>query len=404
MSIDKNLFGRCSKFDSRKNAFSFDFSSLINKLLLFDQFVLYSPNLKEIPYLVDDLGFEATLCLLSSGALKIACEMRITAQVAQTQSISSSGRAYPKGFYEIQHAFVGKEKNWISEQLKNIGTSELSNKQIKKLKLAVIEALDKNYLQDNRHLLHQTNEDLASNRSINIATLKVLEREKNIRLKPEDFFIKLHQVDTSVFEVETNLEKIFSWEELELHKIVEKILLGVGNFNLRMAEMKLHNALSGFIDDEIDFVRDRLDSLLIEKFNPYQLEESFHRVLRLKKHPIIVSDSNPRIDIEKLFKVRQSDELKIFKDWLKDTEEKDDADILKELNNIRGKLGLSINSNPGKFIKLLVSTFSGLVPGAGISSSLSLGVIDTFLLDQLLPKSSIITFIDKLYPSIFTQN
>jgi hypothetical protein len=61
MDIRNNLFGSCSKTDSENENSFFDFQSLINKLLLFDNFILYSPNLKEIPYLVEVFGFEDIL-------------------------------------------------------------------------------------------------------------------------------------------------------------------------------------------------------------------------------------------------------------------------------------------------------------------------------------------------------
>ncbi|ACA98833.1 MULTISPECIES: hypothetical protein [Cyanophyceae] len=404
MSIDKNLFSKCVKFDDRRRKYCLDFSSLINKLILFDKVILDSPNFYEVNGLVEELGFEQTLSLLSSGILKFSCDLRITSQVAQNQHIISSKKTYPQGFYQIQYAFAAEQKIWISDNLKNIRHSELSKSKVKKLKLTVVESLDKNYLKDNIDLLKQTDEDLQFNRGVKVATLNVLKKEYSMELDSEIFDIKLHQVDKSIFKVETNLSDLCSLNETEIYKIVEKAVLGIGNFNLRMAEMNMHNALSCFMRDEIDLLKNRLEYIFFKKDDPNKLEANFDSILNLKRHPKIIAESNPKIDINKLMKVRQSDELKLFRNWLKDIEEVKEKEILQELNSIRAKLGVNLNTNTGKFLRLGMSTLAGLIPNIGMQASIPLSVLDNFLLDKVLPASPIVTFVDDLYPSIFKQH
>src|SRR5437588_9466656 len=52
-----------------------DFDSLIERLLLFDGYVLRTVRLKEIPFLVRGLGYDQTLELLNSGLIQLQCEV-----------------------------------------------------------------------------------------------------------------------------------------------------------------------------------------------------------------------------------------------------------------------------------------------------------------------------------------
>ena len=126
--MDKNLFGSCSSPTAKNERDFFDLHSLVNKLLLFETFILYSPNLREIPYLVHNFGFEGTLTLLSSGALKISCEVRIAGQTGQSDFLAPGGKSLPLGSYSVAYGYAADRKKWVSDQLKSIGTLDLSKK------------------------------------------------------------------------------------------------------------------------------------------------------------------------------------------------------------------------------------------------------------------------------------
>ena len=401
MDIYNNLFGLCSKPYSEGGSNFFDLQSLINKLLLFDVFILYSPNLREIPYLVKAFGFEGALALLSSGALRISCELRVTAQVGQTGFLVSGGKALPLGTYSVSYGFAADRRKWISDNLRNVDMANLSHNKIKKLKRAVVDAFDNNYLQDfELQLLKQANGDLASNRGIELTTAIALEKGKGIKVKPNDFLIRLHQIDDQIFEVETNLSEVFSLDEVEVHKVAERAVLGIAGLNQRIAEMKIHSALSGFLEDETPLFGDRLE-FLFQSLDPDRLEVNLSRVLRLKNCPSIVSDSDQPVNIEKLLEVRKSQELKVFREWLRKIDSVSDSEIVEQLNDIRLKLGVCAQGDTGKASRLVISTLAGFVPVVGAFASLGLGTVDTFLLEKILPYSGVVAFVDKLYPSIF---
>jgi hypothetical protein len=403
MDISNSLFGPCTHPEFTDGEDFFDLQSFINKLLLFDRFILDSPNLYEIPHIVKAFGFEGTLRLLSSGALRISCELRISAQIAQSGFLAPGGTSHPLNNYSISYGYAHNRDKWVSDQLKNVGTSELNNRQIKQLKLSVVGAIEKKYLQDlDQELRQQSYSDLGNNRGLKLATALTLKKEKKIEADLSSFSLQLHQIGENHFRAESSIEKEFSLDEVEVHKIIEKAVLGVAALNQRIFEMKVHKSLSGFLESETPLFGDRLD-FLMQACDPNRAEEKLDRVLKLRNFPGVRLDYDTKVDIEKLLEVRKSRELIEFREWLKKIDTASDAEILDQLNSIRSKLGIGVQNSLGKTVRLAVSTVAGLVPGVGPILGLALGTADTFLLEQVLPYPGAVAFVDKLYPSIFQR-
>jgi len=396
----RNLFGTCSQHYSNEGNF-LDLQSLINKLLLFNTFILYSPNLREISDLVRAFGFEDTLLLLSSGALKICCELRLIGQVGQTEGLVPGGKILPPCSYSIMYGSAADHEKWLSDQLKSIGTSELTHNQIKKLKLAVVNALDRNLIKSRDiDLLNQTNQELASSRGIEVATAIALTKMKGFNVKPTDFSIRLHQIYDGCFRTETNLGEIFSLDEIEVHKVVENAVLGIAGLNQRIAEMEVHNALSGFLQSETPLFDAKLDFLFRAR-DPNKLEKNLNRVFALRGFSDIFTAPVQTVNVEKLLKVRDSQELNDFRQWLFEIDTTSDAEIIDRIGGLRSKLGIAAQGNKGKIVRFLTTTLVGSLPVIGSVAGIGLGFIDTFLLEKILPYSGVVAFIDKLYPSLF---
>ena len=61
-------------------------------------------------------------------------------------------------------------------------------------------------------------------------------------------------------------------------------------------------------------------------------------------------------------------------------------------------------SIPGRAVRFIVTTAIGLLGIFGIVAGPVSGAIDSFLVDKVLPKSGVWTFVNRLYPSIFKRN
>lgn len=300
MDIQNNLFGLCSKHNLKNKRDLFNLQSLINKLLLFDKFILYSPNLYEVSHIVYSMGLSDTLTLLSSGALKLCPELRLVGQVAQTEGF---GKVLPLGHYRIMYGYAHTREEWISKQLQNIRVQGLKHAEFKRLKLAVVNALENNFLQDSdSEFLHQTNEDLFHGKGLKKATSIALKKMRGIDIEPKDLLVTLHKVGDQDFKAETNLSDLLNLDEMETRKIVESAVLGVASLNQRIAEMKVHNAISGFLEDESPLFGDRLEFLLqSHALNPNLVEKNFDRVLEIREFPAIVSGDAQRVDMDMAF-------------------------------------------------------------------------------------------------------
>jgi hypothetical protein len=66
--------------------------------------------------------------------------------------------------------------------------------------------------------------------------------------------------------------------------------------------------------------------------------------------------------------------------------------------SLGAKVGLAVQSNTGKVLRLLATTAVGCVnPLAGVLA----GTLDQFMWDKFLRRSGVAAFVNELYPSIF---
>jgi|GEM_PF-3734692 len=71
--IHKRLFGYCSEVNEETGKTNVDVTSIAQKLILFDAYILMSIRLSEIPQLIRTFGFDGLVTLLKSNSLRISC-------------------------------------------------------------------------------------------------------------------------------------------------------------------------------------------------------------------------------------------------------------------------------------------------------------------------------------------
>ena len=71
------------------------------------------------------------------------------------------------------------------------------------------------------------------------------------------------------------------------------------------------------------------------------------------------------------------------------------------IHSYRTKIGNFLSTKTGKGLNIVISTVSDLLlPGSGTG----LGIVDNFLLDDVLPKNNAISFLNNKLPSIFRKD
>ena len=403
MSIHRNFFGNFSR-DSGDGTQIVDLQSFVNKILLFDEVILDSSSLKEIPSIIELLGVNGLLTLLESGVLKIYPQFRGPAETSNITNDVVGNTPLPANQYRVSYISSTVNNDYMSRRFHNIRTNEITKNQLKKVKLALIKAIDHRSIdREIESLDQQLQLDFSKNRGIQISASMALRKIFGIQAKNEDFKIALNQVGDNVFEANTNIGNAFNLSEEDVSTVVRNSMFGVAKLNQKIAEMRIHNALSGFLDEESAIFENRLDFLWREA-SPDKLDSAMVRVLKLRKIPQVLPENTGMVDVEKLLEIRSSSELSAFRCWLSDVDDKSDTEILEVLNSLQNKLGVAVQKKSVKWLRFLLTTGVGFIPGVGTPLSVGLGAADSFLLEEVLPSSGPLVFLDKHYPSLFSDN
>jgi hypothetical protein len=105
------------------------------------------------------------------------------------------------------------------------------------------------------------------------------------------------------------------------------------------------------------------------------------------------------VTIEKLIKIRETSEIREFRDWLGGIGDASDGEIEDRVGSLRVKAGLKVSGETGKAMRFLVTTAGGLAASPLMATAVS--AVDQFVMNRVLPRSGIAAFVNELYPSIF---
>ena len=420
--LRKNLIGPCASVDPNSQEVHVDLAALIRRLLLFDTYILQSTRLREFPAIVAGLGYEQTMELLSSNVLKIHCDTLTIGQVGQWAAggVRQGKGPLPLGSFSFALLKIPEDEDiengspasartatiapgirnrqeYIHSCLQQLHTiPSLSQKQVIKLKQRVVGAFVTLPRSRGRDTGGQLNEDLRAGSPIITHVLqRSLKERHNIDVPLSELEIRISPLDETDFRVETNIER-FGLDTLEAHKVVEHALLGVGGLNQRVEEMSTYNAISGCLDAECPLFMRKL-GFLLERCRPGADEAQFQRLLELRGLPEFLPAID-KLDVPKLLSIRDSAEAREFRAWLASIDSAPDDEVRRRVGSLTAKIGNAVQSKPGKAARFVTTTGLGLL--APVAGGIA-GAIDTFLVEKILPKSGIWTFLNKLYPSIF---
>lgn len=382
-------------------------SEIIEYLLLFDTLIIGSNQLQEIPALTKLFGYEGLRDLFKIGSLSVVFDHFSTiGQVGQLSFYRGNKGILSPNCFSFAVVELPKREAHIHSYFKEIEKIEgLFWKERVKLKGMVSDNLLDYPLSADFEVLNQFKQELKRNDPIfKKSLLKAVHIKKEVNLIYDQIEISVEQINEDDFSVATNLENLLKINTVEVHQLVENALFGIIGSGRTLSKMKTFNSLTGFRDDEVIFFESKLDFLL----NQYMLKErlsSLRRVIEISGLPNLKeSISDDKIDIDRLLKVRQSNECKEFRSWLWSIESETDEEIKEHVNDFREKIGEFYRSPLGRTIRWITGVGTGLIPTAGFAISASLGAIDTFLLEQLLPNNGALVFLNQKIPSIYQNS
>lgn len=376
-----------------------DFGDLVRKLILFDEIVVESHNLKEFAPLAQKFGYHGVKALLESGRLRFVKEMALVADIGQAP-MPHRRTSLPNGSYSIHAVWARPPREFLSSHLHKVdAVPGLTSKQAQKVRQLAGASL----LPAHEDLLQSAQEQISRDFEAGPPALKVsialaLKREFELEIAPSVLELRLESLGHREWQAETNLADLTNLTSQQLHDVVGHGLSGAAGLNVRVALMRGFSALSGFQVNDLPLFEEKLE-FVTRQIDPNHQGKRFDRVCEIVGLPYVSAD--PRVhdvDVEKLLEITQGSEVRDFREWLRTTGSMTDEEIADLVRPVRDAVGKAIRGPLAKAVRLATTTGVGVVvPPAGVA----LSVLDTFLVDKVMPHPGPTAFLSRLSRSVF---
>jgi len=404
VQIERRHFGRIAEPRSNGAIGEVDIRELVHRLVLFDECIIESTGLRELPPLVSSLGPDGVLRLIYSGALRFIGDVLTAGQVGQAANVEGTAGdgILPLGSFRLAAITLAKGSEYRNQYLDNaldqIGLLRVRPEEASKLRLALRSRLEEYPTEATRKSLIESVEDIVGGN----AMLRGSVRDSAIKLAGSDpgpdFDLSAVRLDDeSDFRVQSDLQHRLAITPEQEHKIVERAALGIAGFNQRLHLMNSLEALTGFRDDERQLF-DRKVALVARELNAANRQDSFSRVVTLGALERYAQGTQPTIDVKRLMKLRESPEVHELRAWVATVGSLTDQDIASQFSSRRGLIAARLGSPFGRAVRFVVATgVGGPSPVAGFAAS----AIDTFFIDRVIGRPGPAVFLGRAYPSIF---
>jgi hypothetical protein len=406
MNIRESHIGTISRCISDTEDVEIDAGALVRRLILFEHCTLESDLLREVPTLIRVFGVAGFKDLIESKALSIVCDFLTMGSIGQHPTLQATvqrGGPLPLGSYRIVPLLGVERKKYLHKALQSV--HDVAGMDLKgqiKLKGQLVPLLGEYPSEISVNSRASFLERVADSDSVVHRALEIAFREAAETALPKGVYVYTEDFDNDGdFRVMTNLAERTSLSREEVHKIVERALLGVAGIEQRLQVMSSFSAVSGFRIDEIPLFEERLE-LMGAQLDPSAQERRFERVVAVGGLPGL--DDLPRdqtIDVTQLLKLRASAECCEFRAWLREIDKETDGEIEKRFASMRERVSRITHTKGAKVIRFLLGEAVRVVPIYGLAAGPAFSATDKFVADKLVGEPGPVTFISKKYPSIF---
>jgi hypothetical protein len=344
MSITNRLLAPIAIQDRHNNVVSIDLRAFLTRVLFFETYILQSVWLEELAPLARSLGENGLQQLFAAGALKFYCESYAIAQTGQARAdlnFTDNSNRLPFGSYSFSVILVKGQEEKIERELSNL--SPVLQDEARRHRVSMTDGFSS-------RVFEGFYGDIRSNPSVLKAAVELELRRQGI--KPKRLEVSVEETEPEDFRSHNNLSAEYGLSAKTAHQMVERALLAVGGLNKRFAEMMDYFALSGITEQDAPLLRGKL-SVVAKLVDSSNHERRFERVLRAADIRIPVF-GEARIDVEKLLRLRESDECRAFRDWLSNTDSLSDAELKDRLTGLNSRIRQAINSKWGHALLFIV--------------------------------------------------
>ena len=391
-SIQRRLIGHSALFNRNGEVSGVGFDTLIERLLLFDGYVLKTVRFKEIPYLVRGLGYDDTLELLDSGLIQLRCEVT---QIGSERDLAL--KRIRKPTFSLIWIEAHDWDKYVSDCLSDVETDlSLPEPKWKQLRLRIEKCIKRVEPSIRQEVALAFLDTIDRAPTILAESVRVAGKRRRIPLVFPGFETHVERAD-DLIRVESDLKRIRIPQE-ELWEILRDGLMGIATMEQNIGEMKNYEALGGFSPEELVIFEKKMAGLA-RLVRAEDTQERITRIVRVTGLPRF-SPENMTLNFKKLMRVRESDDLRAFRDWLATSDSLTDREVRDVLRGYRAMVSNFVQAGSVTLTRLVVEALVGLYhPAAG----LTLSALDTFLIEKLFPRSGPAAFVNKSYPSLFQK-
>lgn len=377
------------------------FGDLVRRLVLFDEVIIESHNLKEPAALTQKFGYSGTKALFESGRIRFAKDMVWIADFGQMPvRPGGNGKVLPLGSYSIGASRVTPPRDFHSRQLHKIDdVPGVNTKQAKKLRQLAGSRIVTNPQDAEQHARDLMLRDFRTNPPIlKLAIASALKRQFQTELDPSQIELQLEQLREADWSAETNLGQLTKLDPKQIHDAAYGGLAAAATLNVRLVLMEGFDALSTFQVDDLPLYEEKL-SFIVREIDPGLQAQRLNRVGTIAGLPDASNDPTvDDVDMAKLIEITSGPQVEEFRRWLRTSDSLSDEEIEDLLRPVREALAKAVRSPAGKAVRLATTTGVGLLlPPVGIG----LSAVDTFLVDKVMPTPGPIAFLSRLSHSVF---
>jgi hypothetical protein len=390
-----------------------DFGAFIERLIIADEYVLHSRNLQEIPYLVERFGVEPVSRLFAEDDISICVEK---AHVGLIEDQSAA-----KDPYTLHTATMKLEQPDSSERdLKDLNRSldHLRTKDLERVRRSVGEALV--FAGDDFDSSLRTDFYRAVQTKARMYPYleNVLKRMGAAKAGQAFSFdaevgdtVTEGRVQGTKLKIETNLEESYGLRPEFVGSAVRKAVLGLSGEVGRVNEMRAHDAVSEFNNQDVSLFGAHIDFLGRELL-PDKARANLYQVIDVADVPDFRDPQFVKeIDLDTLIEVRKSDEAEVFRDWMWRASTLEKSEIEEDMDELSHplleKIGRGLASSTGRTMRWLVVAGAGMTAGAvagplGPAVGPVLGAANRYLIERLAKSSPApLSFVRDGYKSLF---
>ncbi len=375
-----------------------DFGDLVRKLILFDELVVESHNLKEFAPIAQKFGYDGAKALLESPRFRVLKDRAFIVDIGQAPTPQRP--ILPLGSYSIGPARVTPPREYLSSRLHLIDdVPGLSGKQAQKLRHIAgsrLRTIPEEALRVTQDQIAQDFE--ANSSSLRASIAKRVRSQHGIEVGPHDFYLRLEHLGGTDWRAETDLGRLTDLAAKDLHDVVGTGLAGSVTINLQLALMRSLTAIGSLQVDDLPLFSERLE-FLIRDIDPAHQEARFDRVRQIGGLPDVSGDPAIHdVDMAELLEITTGSEVRTFREWLRTSDDLSDEELADVVRPVRDSLAGAIRGRAAKAVRFAVTTGVGVVvPPLG----LGLSALDAFLVEELLPEPGPTAFLSKLAGSVF---